>query len=80
MDEFPELLTSDETEALLGVPESILRRMVESHLIPVYRVSGSLRFDKKDVLNFIERNRQPSGEVNTYIAIHKSHPKGRHVD
>ena len=75
MDLLPDFLTPDEAEELMHISEHALRRMVESHLIPVYRVAGSLRFDRQDVQEFIEKNKTGDGALNTYIALHKSHKR-----
>ena len=75
MDLLPDFLTPDEAEELMHISEYALRRMVESHLIPVYRVAGSLRFDRQDVQEFIEKNKTGDGGLNTYIALHKSHKR-----
>jgi len=75
MDRLPDLLTSDEVEELMHISEHALRRIVESHLIPVYRVSRTLRFDRQDVQEFIKKNKTGDGGLNTYIAPHKSHKR-----
>ena len=75
MDIFPDLLPLRETAGLLEVSDSIVRRMINSRLIPLYRISGVVRFDRKDVVEYIEMHRGEGGEVDTYIAPHKSHRK-----
>lgn len=75
MDIIPELLTVREAANLLSISEPMLRRMIESHLIPLYRITGTIRFDRQDVLEYIKKNRTPDGGVDAYIARHKSHRK-----
>lgn len=42
---------------MLKISKVGIYRLVEKRLIPFYKVMGSLRFNKKDVMNFLEENR-----------------------
>ena len=51
------LITPDELADMLKISKVGIYRLVEKRLIPFYKVMGSLRFNKKDVMNFLEENR-----------------------
>ena len=53
----PNLITPDELADMLKISKVGIYRLVEKRLIPFYKVMGSLRFDKKDVLTFLQQNR-----------------------
>ena len=52
-----ELLTVIEVAILLNISESGVRRLVDKRLIPFFKVIGSIRFDKRDVLSYLQDNR-----------------------
>lgn len=52
-----ELLTISEVATLLNISESGVRRLVDKRLIPSFKVMRSIRFDKKDVLSYLQDNR-----------------------
>ena len=51
------LLTPDELAGLLSISKVSVYRLVEKRTIPFYRVNGSLRFDKNDVMAYLKENR-----------------------
>ena len=53
----PELLTLVQLAELLQVSKSTVYRLVEQREIRFYKVGGCLRFDKKDILDYLERNK-----------------------
>jgi excisionase family DNA binding protein len=53
----PKLLTPDELAHALRISKVGVYRLVEKRTIPFYKVRGSLRFDQKDVIEFLQRNR-----------------------
>lgn len=53
----PELVTLAEAAAVLRVSRTTLYRMVESRLLPFYRVRRTLRFDRADLLSYLARQR-----------------------
>lgn len=56
----PNLITPDELADLLRISKVGVYRLVEKRLIPFYRVRGSLRFDKKDVMAYLADQRVES--------------------
>ena len=53
----PKLLTPDELAEFLQISKTSVYRMIEKRLIPFFKVKGSLRFDKQDVLEYLQKNR-----------------------
>jgi excisionase family DNA binding protein len=53
----PTMLTPDELAQFLRISKTGVYRLVEKRVIPFYRVSGSLRFSKSDVVSFLSGNR-----------------------
>ncbi len=49
-----EFLTPDELAAFMKLSKSTVYRLVESRVLPFYRLGGSLRFRKQDVIAYIE--------------------------
>lgn len=61
-DTIPNLITPDELRKLLRISKTGVYRLVEKRAIPFYRVRGALRFDKRDVLEFLRNGRvEPIG-------------------
>ena len=59
-----DLLTIGETAELLTISESGARRLIDKRLIPFFKMMGSIRFDKKDVLSYLQNNRiEPIGSI-----------------
>jgi excisionase family DNA binding protein len=56
----PNLLTPDDLAAFLSISKTGVYRLVEKRRIPFFRVGGSLRFEKKDVLSYLQGNRVES--------------------
>ncbi|MCH7519910.1 MAG: helix-turn-helix domain-containing protein [Candidatus Dadabacteria bacterium] len=53
----PELLTPDELATMLKISKAGVYRLVEKRRIPFHKVTRSVRFDKKDILSFLQQNR-----------------------
>ncbi len=49
-----DFMTVDELAAFMKVSKTTVYRIVESHIMPVYRLGGSLRFRKQDIIAYIE--------------------------
>ena len=56
----PNLLTPDDLAAFLSISKTGVYRLVEKRRIPFFRIGGSLRFEKKDVLSYLQGNRVES--------------------
>ncbi|WP_394700273.1 helix-turn-helix domain-containing protein [uncultured Desulfosarcina sp.] len=58
----PNLITPDELKQILRISKTGVYRLVEKRSIPFYKVSGSLRFERNDVLEYLRNNRvEPIG-------------------
>ncbi len=53
----PELLTIADAAELLEVSKSTLRRLQSDRKIPFYKVRGSIRFAKSDIVSYVAKNR-----------------------
>ena len=69
----PKLMTIDEVAELFRVSKVTIYRMVESRIIPFYRLGGRLRFNEEEMLSYLESQRVKPREEWHYIAPHKSH-------
>jgi excisionase family DNA binding protein len=59
-----EMLTPRELAGLLKISKAGVYRLIEKRRIPFHKVMGSLRFDKEDVMSFLQDNRiEPIGET-----------------
>jgi len=57
-----EILTPNELAASLKISKAGVYRVIEKGRIRFYKVTGSLRFDKEDVMSFLQQNRiEPVG-------------------
>jgi excisionase family DNA binding protein len=57
-----EFLTPNELASLLKISKVGVYRLIERRQIPFHRIRGSLRFDKNDVLSYLQQNRvEPIG-------------------
>ena len=52
-----ELLTPDELAQMLKISKVGVYRLISKRAIPFYKVMGSIRFEKGDILSFLENNR-----------------------
>ena len=59
-----ELLTPDELAHMLKISKVGVYRLVDKRLIRFYKVMGSIRFEKNDVLTYLQNNRVESGGIN----------------
>ncbi|MFA7050005.1 MAG: helix-turn-helix domain-containing protein [Patescibacteria group bacterium] len=50
------LITPDELASILRMSKSSIYRIIERREIPFYKISGSLRFKKSDVENYINNS------------------------
>ena len=51
-----ELLTSEEVAQMLKISKVGVYRLINKRLVRFYKVMGSIRFDKSDILSFLERS------------------------
>ncbi len=70
----PKLLTLQEVATLFRVSKQTVYRMVESRILPFYRIVGSLRFNEDEMLMYLESQRVVPMEERFLVAPHKSHP------
>jgi excisionase family DNA binding protein len=56
----PNLLTPDDLAQFLSISKTGVYRLVEKRQIPFFRIGGSLRFEKKDLLSYLQGNRVES--------------------
>ncbi len=61
-----ELLNLQEVAQLLRLAPISIYRMVAKRLIPVYRISRRMRFNKKDVMEYLERSKSERLEPDSY--------------
>jgi excisionase family DNA binding protein len=73
MNSLPELMTVDEVGQLFKVSKNSIYRMTQSGMLPFYKIGGSMRFAKKDMLEFLESVKHEPWNKKFYIAPHKSH-------
>lgn len=52
-----ELMTIIEAAEFLKISVGTLRRLQQDHFIPFIKVGGSVRFDRGDILAYIEKQR-----------------------
>jgi excisionase family DNA binding protein len=52
-----DLLTIPEAARLLTISVSGMRRLQQKRRIPFIKVGGSIRFERRDVLSFVQGNR-----------------------
>jgi excisionase family DNA binding protein len=52
-----ELLTIAEVAEFLKISESTVRRLQQRRLIPFFKVGGSVRFTKSDLVSYLEKQR-----------------------
>ncbi|MEH2480604.1 excisionase family DNA binding protein [Nitrobacteraceae bacterium AZCC 2146] len=52
-----ELLTIAEVAEFLKISESTVRRLQQRRLIPFFKVGGSVRFVKSDLVSYLEKQR-----------------------
>jgi excisionase family DNA binding protein len=59
-----ELMTPDEVASMLKISKVGVYRMVDKRHIRFYKVMGSLRFDKEDILSFLRaKSVEPIGSI-----------------
>jgi len=54
------LFTPSEAASMLRLSKASIYRLVETRRLPFYRVSGSLRFSKKDLDEYVSQGRVES--------------------
>ena len=52
-----ELLTPTEVAQMLKISKMGVYRLISKRAIPFYKVMGSIRFEKSEILSFLENNR-----------------------
>lgn len=73
--DFPKLLTIKEVSGLFSVSCATIRRMIDSRIIPFYKVAGAIRLSEKEMLAYLENQRVKPKEEWFLEAPHKSHPR-----
>ena len=71
----PMLLTVDEVAELFRVSKNSIYRMVQSGMLPFYKIGGAMRFAESDILAFLEHVKHKPWNEKFYIEPHKSHPQ-----
>lgn len=71
----PTLLTIDEVAQLFRVSKATVYRMIESRLIPFYKISRAIRFSEEEVIAYLEEQRVKPKNEWFFEAPNKSHPK-----
>ena len=71
-----DLLTLQEVADFFRVSKTTIYRMVQSRIVPFYKIGGNLRFKKGEMLEYLESQRVRPIEERFYVAPHKSHQKG----
>ena len=61
-----ELLTPEEVAQMLKISKVGVYRLINKRLVRFYKVMGSIRFDKGDILSFLENNRIEAVGQHTY--------------
>jgi len=60
LDHVPELMTLDEVARFLRFAKSTIYRLIDSRRLKCFKVAGSYRFNKTDVLGFVQEGcREP---------------------
>ena len=54
------LIKPEELAKLLNVSKTSVYRMVESRVIPFFKIKGCLRFEKSDIQDYLKSNRVES--------------------
>ncbi len=52
-----QLLTLDELAGWLKISKPSVYRLVQKRQIPFYKVGGSLRFGKNDIMSYLQKNK-----------------------
>jgi len=52
-----ELLTVNDVANMLHISESGVRRLIDKRSLTFFKVMGSVRFEKRDVLSYLQNNR-----------------------
>ena len=53
----PELLTKDEVVEIFKTSKSSICRLMDGRKIPFHKIGGGIRFNKKDILEYLEKNK-----------------------
>ena len=61
-----ELLSANEVARLLKISKAGVYRLIDKRVIPFYKVMGSIRFDKKDVISYLKNNRMEAIDLHSY--------------
>ena len=61
-----ELLTPEEVAQMLKISKAGVYRLLNKRLIRFYKIMGSIRFQKSDILSFLENNRVEIVGPHTY--------------
>lgn len=51
------LLSTSDLAKFFNISKTTVYRIVEGRKIPFYKINGALRFDEKDILEYLKENR-----------------------
>lgn len=74
-DKFPKLLTIDELAKMFRVSKTTIYRMVESRIIPFFKISSAIRFSEDEMTAYLESQRVKPKHEWFLEAPRKSHPR-----
>lgn len=74
-EKFHKLLTIDEVAEMFRVSKATVYRMIESRLIPFYKISRAIRFSEDEMIAYLESQRVKPKHEWFLEAPHKSHSK-----
>lgn len=58
--DFPTLLTITQTAKILNISSSTLRGLIQARKLPFYKIGGSVRFSKEELIEHIKKARRMS--------------------
>jgi excisionase family DNA binding protein len=53
----PEMISTRQLAEILNISKVGVYRLTEQRKIPFYKIGGSIRFDRADVMEYLKRNR-----------------------
>jgi excisionase family DNA binding protein len=71
--QLPTLMTVDEVGELFRISKNSVYRMTQSGMLQYYKIGGSMRFDKADMMIFLESVKHKPWNEKFYVEPNKSH-------
>ena len=65
-DDLPDLLTAKELESLLKIDVKTIYSYVQKGLLPYVKIESNLRFERSEILEWIEEHRYRPKAANTF--------------